>query len=46
MEFIKRPEQQIPIYAKSEVVVSGVGVVGLTAAVASVRLGCKMVFIE
>jgi hypothetical protein len=46
MEFIKRPEMQIPIYIRKEVLVVGGGVAGLSAAVASARLGCKTILVE
>ena len=46
MEYIKRPEKRIPISSKSEVLVVGGGVAGLSAAVASARLGCKTMLVE
>ena len=46
MEFIKISPKQIPIYNRSEVVVVGGGVAGLSAAVASARLGAKTILVE
>ena len=46
MEYIKQPEKRVPITSKSEVLVVGGGVAGLSAAVAAARLGCKTMLIE
>lgn len=46
MEFIKRPEKKIPVYGKKEVLIVGGGVAGLSAAVASARMGVKPLLIE
>jgi hypothetical protein len=46
LDFVRLPEKRIPVYSKSEVVVVGGGVAGLSAAVAAVRQGCKTVLID
>lgn len=46
MEWTNIPARRIPIYSKNEVVVVGGGVAGLSAAVASGRLGVKTILVE
>lgn len=46
MEMIKRPEREIPVIAKTEVLVVGSGPAGIAAAVASARSGAKTMLAE
>ena len=46
MEYIKIPESKIPVFGQSEVIIVGGGLAGLSAAVASSRLGCNTILIE
>ena len=46
MESVKFPERQVPVFARTGVIIAGGGVAGLAAAVAAVRQGCKSVLID
>lgn len=46
MEYLKLPEMQVPIYARTGVIVVGGGVAGLAAAISAVRQGCKAILID
>lgn len=46
MEFIKKPEKEIPVYSRKDILIVGGGVAGLSAAVSSARMGCKPILVE
>jgi thioredoxin reductase len=46
MEFIKLPERQVPVFARTQLIVVGGGVAGLAAAISAVRQGCKTILID
>jgi flavin-dependent dehydrogenase len=46
MDSLKLPERQVPIFARTQVIIVGGGVAGLAAAVAAVRQGCKAILID
>ena len=46
MEKVKLPERQVPVMAKTGVIVVGGGVAGLAAAVSAVRQGCRTILID
>lgn len=46
MDYVSLPGKSVPVYARGEVIVVGGGPAGISAAVASVRQGCKTVLID
>jgi hypothetical protein len=46
MENVKLPERQVPIFARTDVIIAGGGVAGIAAAVSVVRQGCKAILID
>jgi hypothetical protein len=46
MENLKLPERQVPVLARTQVIIVGGGVAGLSAAVAAVRQGCEANLID